>query len=62
MKEKPLKTAQFSLNVGLELLRRVDRVAKRVHATRTFVVRHMLRTYLPEIEKRGLFNNSLEVK
>ena len=62
MKEKRPKTVGFSLNVGLELLRRVDRVAKQVHATRTFVVRHMLRTYLPDVEKNGLFQNSLEVK
>lgn len=61
MREKAPKKTQFSLNVGPELLRRYGRIARKNDSTLTFVIRHVLKTYLPEVERRGLFN-LLEVK
>jgi len=59
MKGKAAKKKQFSLNP--ELSRQVERIAKKEGTSLVLVIRRVLKTYLPEVEKRGLFN-LLEVK
>jgi hypothetical protein len=60
MKQKAPK--KLSLDVSADVSSRLRQFAKKNDCSVTLVVRYLLNTYLPEIEKRGLFNNLLEVK
>jgi len=59
MKGKAAKRKQFSLNP--ELSRQVERIARKEGTSLIFVIRRVLKIYLPSVEERGLFN-LLEVK